>query len=50
MYRPGPTSDYAEAQAPRENLFPLLQAGGQGSAGSIVPLQSTRGPLIGGNS
>lgn len=34
----------------RENLFPLLQAGGQGSVGSLVPLQSTRGPLIGGNS
>ncbi len=36
--------------APRENGFPLLQAGGQGSAGSLVPLVSTRGPLIGGNS
>ena len=35
---------------PRENLFPLLQAGGQGSAGSIVPLQSTRNAIIGGNS
>ncbi len=33
----------------RENLFPLLQAGGQGSAGSIVPLQLARGRLIGGN-
>ena len=45
-----PATDYAEAPVVRENLFPLLQAGGQGSAGSIVPLQSTRGPLIGGNS
>ena len=33
-----------------ENLFPLLQAGDQGSAGSIVPLQTARRPLIGGNS
>jgi len=34
----------------RQNLFPLLQAGDQGSAGSLVPLQVTRGRLIGGNS
>ena len=34
----------------RENLFPLLQAGDQGSAGSIVPLQNARNPIIGGNS
>lgn len=33
---------------PRENLFPLLQAGDQGSAGSLVPLQRARGPLVGG--
>ncbi len=33
---------------PRENNFPLLQAGDRGSAGSIVPLQTARGPLIGG--
>ncbi len=45
-----PIDDYSQAQITRENLFPLLQAGGQGSAGSIVPLQSARGPLIGGNS
>ena len=32
----------------RENLFPLLQAGGQGGAGSLVPLQVSRGPLVGG--
>ena len=38
------------APQPRENLFPLLQAGDQGSAGSIVPLQSARHPIIGGNS
>ena len=31
----------------RENRFPLLQAGGQGSAGSLVPSQLARGPLIG---
>jgi len=36
--------------APRENLFPLLQAGDQGSPGSIVPLQTARNPIIGGNS
>lgn len=35
---------------PRENRYPLLQAGGQTTAGSIVPLQGTRGPIIGGNS
>lgn len=52
----GPASD-ADAAArdepelvERENLFPLLQAGDQGSAGSLVPAQLTRGPLIGGNS
>ncbi len=33
----------------RENNFPLLQAGGQGGYGSIVPMSNTRGPLIGGN-
>lgn len=38
------------AEPPRENLFPLLQAGDQGSAGSIVPLQPARSPIIGGNS
>jgi hypothetical protein len=43
---PAPT----EVVAARQNLFPLLQAGGQGSAGSIVPQQSARGRLIGGNS
>ena len=34
----------------RENLYPLLQAGGLTTAGSIVPLQLARGPIIGGNS
>ena len=34
----------------RENLFPLLQAGEQGSFGSIVPLQQSRGRIVGGNS
>ena len=34
----------------RENRFPLLQAGGQGSAGSLVPVQLARGRLIGGGS
>ena len=47
---PAAPNDYAEAVAVRENLFPLLQAGAQGSAGSIVPRQSARGPLIGGSS
>ena len=36
--------------AERENRFPLLQSGGQGSAGSLVPLQAAEGRLIGGNS
>lgn len=45
------TATAPEPQAPtHENLFPLLQAGDQGSAGSIVPLQSARHPIIGGNS
>lgn len=39
-----------EVQPLRENLFPLLQAGDQGSAGSIVPLQSARSRFIGSNS
>lgn len=38
------------AAVPHENLFPLLQAGDQGSAGSIVPLQIARNPIIGGKS
>lgn len=49
----GPGSDaplVAAAEPPRENLFPLLRAGGQGSTGSLVPMQSSRGPLFGGNS
>jgi hypothetical protein len=33
-----------------ENLFPLLQAGDPGSAGSIVPLFSARNPIIGSKS
>ena len=45
-----PTGDYPETQVARDNQFPLLQAGAAGSAGSIVPLQSARGPLFGGNS
>ena len=46
----GPGGDAAPPPAiVRENRFPLLQAGGHGSAGSIVPLQMTRGPLIGGS-
>ena len=45
-----PTGDHSETPIARENRFPLLQAGAAGSAGSIVPLQSARGPLFGGNS
>jgi hypothetical protein len=45
----GPTvAEPVADPVPRENLFPLLQAGGQGSAGSLVPLQKARGPLVGG--
>lgn len=33
----------------RQNNFPLLQPGAQGSFGSIFPISETRGPLIGGN-
>ena len=40
----------AEPVVPHENRFPLLQAGDQGSAGSLVPLQTARNPIIGGNS
>jgi hypothetical protein len=50
----GPTpaveADVSAEEDPADgaNLFPLLQAGGQGSAGSLVPLQLARGRLIGG--
>lgn len=44
------TTDYDAEPVIRENQFPLLQAGGQGSAGSLVPQQMARGPLIGGSS
>ena len=48
---PGAMTAQTEPQpVTRVNRFPLLQAGEQGSAGSIVPLQMARGPLIGGNS
>ena len=49
---PGPASPPEAAVAPplRENNFPLLQAGAQGSFGSIVPAVGMRGPLIGGSS
>lgn len=33
----------------RENTFPLLQPGAQGSFGSIVPFTAANRPLIGGN-
>jgi hypothetical protein len=35
---------------PRENTFPLLQAGAQRGYGSLVPMTTARGRLIGGNS
>jgi len=45
----GPTAETEPAPAtPRENLFPLLQAGERGAVGSIVPLQSAHSRLIGG--
>lgn len=34
----------------RENTFPLLQMGAQGANGSLVPVTTARGRLIGGNS
>lgn len=40
----------AYALPPRQNLFPLLKSGAQGSAGSLVPGQTGRAPLFGGNS
>lgn len=53
----GPNAGDADAAAavvpvvsPHENNFPLLQPGGRGAYGSIVPMTSARGPLIGGNS
>ena len=45
---PAPAPPPPEPQ--RENLYPLLQAGGQTTAGSIVPLQLARSPIIGGSS
>jgi hypothetical protein len=47
---PLPAEDAPETLVAHENLFPLLQTGGQGSAGSLVPRQATRGPLFGGRS
>ncbi|MEO8240684.1 MAG: lytic transglycosylase domain-containing protein [bacterium] len=44
-----PVAPPPEAVA-RQNRFPLLQAGGRGSTGSLVPQTAARGPLIGGNS
>ena len=43
-----PVGNLAELPVVRENRFPLLQAGAQGSTGSIVPMQTALGPLIGG--
>lgn len=45
-----PTAEAMPPAAPRENRFPLLQAGGVGSAGSLVPSQAGTGPLFGGQS
>lgn len=47
-----PSSEPPPAPEPaaHENRFPLLQAGEQGSAGSIVPLQRSRGRIVGDNS
>lgn len=47
---PGATDLPPVVSVERENTFPLLQAGGQGSFGSVVPMTNARGPLIGGNS
>jgi Transglycosylase SLT domain len=44
----GPGVPDVEVPVVRENRFPLLQAGAQGSPGSIVPVQAARGRLIGG--
>lgn len=44
----GPPPVPPPAVLPRENRFPLLQAGTQGSLGSVVPFNAARGPLIGG--
>jgi hypothetical protein len=43
-----PFEDMPPAPLEQDNAFPLLQAGGQGSAGSLVPTQTARRPLIGG--
>lgn len=38
------------AAIPHENTFPLLKTGTQGANGSLVPMTTARGRLIGGNS
>jgi hypothetical protein len=45
-----PSAEPAQTYQVRENNFPLLQPGTQGSFGSIVPFTISNQPLIGGNS
>jgi hypothetical protein len=47
---PGATDQPLPIPVARENNYPLLQGGAQGSVGSVVPMMTARGPLIGGNS
>lgn len=44
-----PAAAAPSAKPEHPNLFPLLQAGAKGSAASLVPMFTARGPLIGGS-
>lgn len=42
-----PATHPVQAPEPRQNTYPLLQAGSRGTGGSLVPRRATNRPLIG---
>ena len=46
---PAAPTEVPQTYPVRENTFPLLRPGAQGSFGSIVPYTAANGPLFGGN-